>query len=75
MGPGPTRHDRPTVAPARHDPCKNNRAGPEPAWPGTIPNRVGLGLVSIVAGQAVLGPARHGPFDVYNLNPEKLPLK
>jgi hypothetical protein len=34
--------------------------------PGTIPNRVGLGLVPLVPGQAVPGPARPGPFDMYN---------
>jgi hypothetical protein len=66
-GPGPTRHDRPVVPPARHDPYKNNRAGPGlrqpthgPARPDTILNRAGLGLALLVSGLAVPVPGRPG---------------
>jgi hypothetical protein len=59
-GPGPTRHDRPVVPPARHDPYKNNHAGPGlrqpahgPARPNTTLNRAGPGL-----RQPAHGPAR-----------------
>jgi hypothetical protein len=66
-GPGPTRHDRSVVPPTRHGPYKNNRVRPglrQPARglarPGTILDRVRLGLAPLVRGPAVLVSGRPG---------------
>jgi hypothetical protein len=64
-GPGPTRHDRHVMPSARHDPYKNNRAGPGlrqsahgPGRSGTILNRAGLGLVPLVPCRFWTGGSR-----------------